>query len=425
MRHPHPRLAPLIALLLGGCQALLSDPPEVECQDDRGCPKGEFCDLRIGRCAIEPDAARGPDAGFADVGVDVAPDAAADVAPPPDASPDAAPDAEADPDAIGDAGAPALRPFGDAAECFESAAGALVGMPRGAAHVPVALCAPEALVWTAVEDGRIVLWTKLGPDAEALPGPTIAGELARTMVDGQVLFVDGSTPPRIMRYDVRGDAPPRPLSDSGLAQSNPVQAPGIAAWVEATAEGSQVVIQPGTGTRGCGRPGTVQWGVAAGADWLAFFERTAPSRRAHLVVTRGHDCVEQRFTLALGGEVREDARVVGGAEELFWIQADAEQRRAVYRISRLRLADGPSPIALASVPNPVDLEARAHWLAVVGYRAGGHNVVLVDRRPGGDTLEISPVGNGLRPSLSPSYLTWARQIAAEPWEVRYARLDDR
>ena len=74
--------------------------------------------------------------------------------------------------------------------------------------------------------------------------------------------------------------------------------------------------------------------------------------------------------------------------------------------------------------NPLDVDAHGPWVAVVSYQPGGYRLDVFDLEANRQKLLPNSSGSALQPSLSPSYLMWAEQSAAAPWEVRYARLED-
>ncbi len=440
MSGAHAPLALALALLpLAGCLELVGGSDGRECDTNEHCPLRLVCDPAAGRCVEgerpeldwEPlpdedarirDAMVSADAGgdgsgdASDLGVDAVVDAA------PDLGPDVAP--------------PPEGPYGEPEDCFAMVASdTLAEMPPGSTHVPRAFCTSHLLAWTAEVDGAVRLLFHAGGDHTETPdeGPEVVPD-TRIAADRDVVLMTSINPrhekPNIQRVDLRtGDA--EFLQPRNASQSQPARTHGLSAFVEQGDTTRQVRLHfddPLEGDLPCIRGGKHQWGVALGPDWVAFFERSAASRRTDLVVTRGHRCDDgARVTLPLPGTVDDEERLVVAGDRLLWVAGDPQTReRAVWSVSRHALAAGAQPLALPveGPLRPVDIAARGDWLAVVSYRPGGYRLDVFDLDSGEQKFLPNSAGNALWPSFSNSYLLWAEQSAAQPWEVRFARLED-
>ena len=309
-------------------------------------------------------------------------------------------------------------------------------MAGGSTHVPRGLCTSHILAWTAERDGEVKLLFHAGEDPEAAPprvGPTLVPD-TRIAADGEVVLMAAAHPrhgvPNIHRVDLaRGESDA--LQPRNAVQSQPARIPGLSAFVELGDTVRHVRLHfddPLEGDIDCIRGGRHQWGVVLGPDWTAFFERDRGSRRSDLVLTRGHRCDgDARLVVPLPGRVAQGARLVASGQHLFWIAADPHTRLpTLWTLDRGALVDGPRPAELLALEplSPVEVAARGGWLAVVSYRPGGYRLDVFDLRTGEQRLLPNSAANALHPTFSQSYLLWAEQSAAQPWEVRFARLED-
>ena len=423
-------LPPLLVLLTTGCLDIIGGGDGSECDTRADCPSTDVCDTERGRCVgfdgsaesdmrvHRPDADPRPDMAAAE------PDAAPDMIP--DAAPDMAPDMAAPPEGI----------FGATADCFSGDdSDTFAEMPSGSTHVPRGLCTSHLLAWTAERDGEVKLLFNASGDLEDAPrvGPTVIPD-TRVVADGEVLLMAAPHPrhgvPNIQRVDLARGAADF-LQPRNARQSQPARTPGLSAFVELGDTTRHVRLQfddPLEGDADCIRADRHQWGVRLGTDWVAFFERDRTSRRTDLVITRGHRCDgPSRVLLPLPGLVSDDATITAAAGRLFWIATDPNTRlRGLWTLDRADLVAGPRRAALPTVEtiNPVDVAGRGDWLAVVSYRPGGYRLDVFDLAAGEQRLLPNSAANALQPTFSDSYLLWAEQSAASPWEVRYARLAD-
>ena len=425
---------PIVALALGGCLNIIGGSNGSECETNLDCPREFRCDREAARCvetdeapdmALEadfavPDAAAQPrpDAAVPDMAPDAAPDAAPDMAP--DSAPDMAPNEEG--------------PFGVAADCFAGeSANTEVRLDGRSTHVPRALCTSHVVAWTEEIDGEVRLRYRDGADGEPQTGPALVPD-TRVVAARDVVLLSVPNPgfgvANVHRWSP-GDAETTALQQRNAWQGQPVRIPGLSAFVERGDTVRHVRLHFDDAFEGdvdCIRGGRHQWGVTLGDHFVAFFERSSGSRRTDLVVTHGWRCDgESRVVLPLPGRIPEDARLAVGDHGLFWIAEDPHTRlRALWTVDRADLVAGPMLAELPTIDtiNPVDVAARGDWLAVVSYRPGGYRLDLFDLDGNAQKLLPNSSANALDPSFGESYLMWAEQAAAQPWEVRFARLGD-
>ena len=418
-------LTPLSALWLVGCLQVIGGGDGAECELNDHCPSRERCDVERGRCvssegsfdAEPPVDAEVVDFARPDVAVDAGDAALPDVGP--DLGPDMAP--------------PPEGPFGLEADCFDGApAATLDAMGRGSTHVPRGLCSSHVLAWTSEREGAVTLRYRTSPEGD----PEVVGSVfpdTRIAVDGRVLLFASSNPghpevPNIRRLDlVTGDE--AYLQVRNAAQTQPARTVGLSAFVEQADTTRHVRLDyddVAEGDYDCIRAGRHQWGVVLWPEGLAFFERQEGTQRTDLVVVRGHRCDDQsRVVLPLPGRIAADARLTLGGTRLFWIAVDGTRLRDVWTVDVEALVDGPQRATFpGETVNPLDVDAHGPWVAVVSYQPGGYRLDVFDLEANRQKLLPNSSGSALQPSLSPSYLMWAEQSAAAPWEVRYARLED-
>jgi hypothetical protein len=320
------------------------------------------------------------------------------------------------------------------ADCFAGEeAGELASLSDQSTHVPRSVCASHVVAWTEEVDGDLHLRFH---DTEALEsvrlGPVVMPD-TRLVAERDVLLLSAAHPrfgvPNIHRW-TPGDDEPTALQPRNAVQTQPARLHGLSAFVEQGDTVRHVRLHFDDSLEGdidCIRGNRHQWGVALGPDYVAFFERNVGSRRTDLVVTRGWRCDDaSRVVLPLPGRVADDARLAAGETRLFWIASDPNTRlRALWGVHRADLVRGAQihdPPGFETL-NPVDVAARGKWLAVVNYQPGGYRLDLFDLDAGRQRILPNSGSNALDPSFSDSYLLWAEQAAAQPWEVRYARLD--
>ncbi len=401
----------LLILFLCGCDTIIGADDGSECTAHTHCPSDMVCDRSVNRCRQgqrpEVDAApleldaQAPDAAVIDAAVDQAIDVPIDAA-----LPDLGP-----------------TPFGPEGECFTDEDGRHVTTERGSTHVPRAWCTPQVLAWTAQVDGALELRYQTRPDQET---PETLG-----FTSGDLLALEGDV--LLRRLPEQGFNVERRHLSSGEAVvlSGPgahlqaARAPGLSAVVEAGSAGREVRLFWDDDTeQNCAQPEHEQWGVAAGRDWIAFFEKKPNRRIGHLVLTREQNCrPANRIRIPLTGAVAADAQLVSAGDWLLWIETGADRRPRVAGIERSAPGVGSTEVPpLASHDlNPVELVARGRYVGVANYRPGGHEVVFIDLESGA-LFGTETVGNALQPNLSQRYLTWAEQNGTTPWEIRYVAL---
>lgn len=438
-------LALLLAGGVGGCSLIFGDVDKVECRVDEDCFDDEICPPS-GVCVVG-ERLLPPDRGFEpepDAELDLGPDLAVEM---PDAEVDLAVDAGPIPDAD-----PATVAFAEG-DCFEGREQGTfdpADPPVGDLHVPTPACTPFARLWTARTDDGVELAWDLDGDAVAEGRLPVGGGFA---VGAGVAFApsvrDGDGLRSMLRVGLR-DGEVAPVRVGPFDQRTPSWAAGRLAFVE-TVGGRPpgVIIIDDVGGEAptewdCALPGVSQWGPVAADRYTAWFEQPVGSRRTRVVVLDGPLCDEQtaRRVEVLDGAVATDARLWAVDDGLVWLQpkvdgpgnhlrrwrfADPGARVETLYLDGRRLRVDPVRPPAAG-PNPVELVAAGHRLAVVGYAPDAARRYVLDTVDLAVDREraVTRAGQGddaRAPWLSASYLLWAEADRLGIWRMAYERLD--
>lgn len=428
----------LAAALLGsgtGCSLVVSDEVPAECAASADCPSTMYCAVDAGRCrtgtpGLDAEMGTRLDLGRADDG----PDQALDAEPPRDLDLRDAEPVDAD------LPAPDLgpSPFGAEGDCFP-------GQRRGALLLGAAVTGVPGVFCTRQAFG----YTQSGPDGVAIyaahaQGTRIADRPLTTLPRGADPVFDGDDllyvrpavgeSPASVRAVSLVDGAERPLVPPDLwpdrDQRQPFGVPGARGLVVQGPEGdadSRVVLvrQTAGGARrvDCAVQGQSQWGPVAGADFAAWFARTARTGRIELFLSLRADC-QQAVAAPLPTPIDRETRLHAAGPFVVYLADDpVTGGRHRYVLDRRAPGQGVLDLDAGEAVRHAEAQTSGSWLATARYTPGGNRVEALQLDPE-RSLSLTPDPDMRNPSLSQTFLLWAAQAGGR-WSLAFQVLEER